>query len=172
MHRRDIPIASPCTADWTTMKPSDKSRFCGECKKFVHDLSQMTSDEARALLRAPATEGLCIRYLYDQYGNVVFRPEPAASKLVSAGALNRLKRFAAAATAVAMPLTLTACMGAPPPRYAMGAVVAPPMVTPEPCDVPEEDGGCALPVPEEQAPPVDAIDVITSPAPPSAVIAR
>jgi hypothetical protein len=34
----------------------------------VHDLSTMTSVEARSLLASPPTEGLFVRYLYDTHG--------------------------------------------------------------------------------------------------------
>ena len=84
-------------------------RFCGECKKHVHDLSRMTKGEARALLEGKATEGLCIRYLYDAHGDVVFADD---RRLVPASALTRAKRFVTAAAALALPMSLNACMGA------------------------------------------------------------
>lgn len=115
MQRDEIPIASPCGADWNGMTLADaKKRFCGECKKHVHDLSQMTRPEARALLASAVTEDLCVRYLYDERGEVWFAPE--AAPLVAPGRLARMKRFALAAAAVAAPLSLTACMGAAPAR--------------------------------------------------------
>ena len=93
--------------------PAAKKRFCAECKKHVHDLSKMSKREARALLEGEATEGLCIRYLYDARGDVVFADD---AKLVAASALNRAKRFVTAAVALAMPISLTACMGAYVPK--------------------------------------------------------
>ena len=104
MRRDDIRIESPCGMDWAGMKPADaKRRFCDTCKMHVHDLSSMTRGEAKALLASAETEGLCIRYLYDQHGDVVFTDS-----------LVRAKRFVAGALAVALPMTLTACMGAAP----------------------------------------------------------
>lgn len=126
MHREEIRIASPCGVDWNGMTLADaKKRFCAECKKHVHDLSQMTRAEARALLASPATEGLCVRYLHDERGEVWFAPE--AAPLVAPGRLARMKRFAMAAAAVAAPLSLTACMGAamPPQQPPRPAVAAP-----------------------------------------------
>jgi hypothetical protein len=64
MNRDHLVIPEPCKADWATMIPADKKRFCRECKKYVHDLSSMARDEARALLSAADTAGLCVRYLY------------------------------------------------------------------------------------------------------------
>jgi hypothetical protein len=106
MRREDIVIESPCGQDWSGMKPAGmKKRFCDTCKMHVHDLSKMTRCEAKALLSSDVTEGLCVRYLHDQHGDVVFTDS-----------LVRAKRFVAGALAVAMPMTLTACMGAAPAR--------------------------------------------------------
>lgn len=124
MHRSEIPIASPCGADWRTMSPSDTKRFCATCKKHVHDLSSMTKDEARALLASKPTEGLCVRYLYDaRGGDVIFR------NAVPAGFLVRAKRLAMIA---ALPMAAAACSSAmgeahpsqpnPEPVQMMGAI--------------------------------------------------
>lgn len=123
MHRDEIPIASPCGVYWNGMTLADaKKRFCADCKKHVHDLSQMSRAEARTLLSSTATENLCVRYLHDERGEIWFAPE--AAPLVAPGRLARVKRFALAAAAVAAPLSLTACMGAaptPPPQPPMPA---------------------------------------------------
>lgn len=98
-------------------------RFCGDCKKHVNDLSMMTETEARELLASPTTEGLCIRYLADEKGQLAFLPD------VPVSGLTRLKRAALAAATLAAPLSLAACMGAAPqpePRFeTMGAVAIP-----------------------------------------------
>jgi hypothetical protein len=122
MRATDIPIASPCGADWRTMKPSDTKRFCEACKKHVHDLSAMTPAEARALLASPPTEGLCVRYLHDAHGDVVFRDAPLPSAM-----LVRAKRIAQAAAWVALPAALAACSSAIDscPMPTMGAVAVP-----------------------------------------------
>lgn len=107
MRREEIAIESPCGMDWNGMKPADmKRRFCDACKMHVHDLSQMTRREAKALLASERTEGLCIRYLHDRHGEVVFTDS-----------LVRAKRLALGAVALASTMSLTACMGsAPAPR--------------------------------------------------------
>jgi len=123
MQATEIPIESPCGADWRTMKPSDKKRFCESCRKHVHDLSAMTSKDARELLASPPTEGLCVRYLYDAHGEIVFRDAPLASSM-----LVRAKRIAARAAAVAFPVALAACssaMGERQEPMMMGAVACP-----------------------------------------------
>ncbi|MGD0528319.1 MAG: hypothetical protein ABSE49_24500 [Polyangiaceae bacterium] len=125
MHRNDLPIASPCTVDWTTMTLADRGRFCGDCKKVVRELAQLSEAEARAMLASPPTEGLCVRYVYDATGEIVFRPD-----VVPVARLARVRRAAAVALAAAsLPLAVAGCMGAaPPPRPP--AVPAAPTVDP------------------------------------------
>jgi hypothetical protein len=134
MNRSDLPIPSPCGADWQGMTPRDMAtRLCAACNKHVTDLSRMTRDDARRLLASKATEGLCVRYLYDERGEILFAGAPA--KLVPASGLAKMKRLVAAAAVAAAPLTLTACMGAvepqlpPPPMPVQGMVT---MQTPPP----------------------------------------
>src|SRR4051812_24592207 len=116
MRRDEIAIELPCSADWDTMTAAGRKRFCADCKKYVHDLSRMKEDDAKALLGTG--KDLCVRYVYDEVGNVVFDID---EKVVRASALVRAKRFAQAAAFVALPMSLTACMGTAPPRR-----VAPP----------------------------------------------
>jgi hypothetical protein len=112
MKRGDARIVTPCGADWMAMSPRGKARLCGSCDKLVHDLSSMSEPEARKLLGAPRTEGLCIRYLHDQTGEIWFRDR---APLVPANHLVRRASMAAAAVAVALVPALTeACGGAGP----------------------------------------------------------
>jgi hypothetical protein len=105
MNREELPVTSPCDADWATMTLSERGRFCAECRKVVHDLEQLSERDARALLESPRTDGLCVRYVHDATGEIVFRRE----------ALRRRVGVAAVAVA-AVSLSLTACMGAVRPR--------------------------------------------------------
>ena len=116
MNRTDLPIASPCNADWSTMTLADRGRFCGACRKVVRELSQMTEREARAMLSSPPTEGLCVRYVHDATGQIVFRREEP----MPVGRL--VRRAAMVALAAALPLSTAACMGAAP-MPVMGAAV-------------------------------------------------
>jgi hypothetical protein len=122
MNRTELPIASPCNADWTTMTFAERGRFCGACKKVVRELAQMTESEARAMLASPPTEGLCVRYIHDVAGEIVFRRE-----VVPVSSLQRMRRAAATALAAAsLPLVAAGCMGAAPmPPPVMGAAPAP-----------------------------------------------
>jgi hypothetical protein len=103
MKTAELPIKSPCDADWATMNPRKTGRFCGDCKKVVEDLSSMREADAKRRVAA-APEGLCIRYLHDEHGNVWFQDTP----LVSPGSL--LRKGASLAALALMPM-LTACMG-------------------------------------------------------------
>jgi hypothetical protein len=108
MNRTDLPIATPCNVDWSTMTLADRGRFCGACRKVVRELAQMTETDARALLALPPTEGLCVRYVHDATGEIVFRQD----RVVPVGRI--VRRAAMVALAAALPLTSAACMGAAP----------------------------------------------------------
>jgi hypothetical protein len=102
------------------MTLADRGRFCGECKKVVRELAQLTEKQARALLASPPTEGLCVRYVHDTTGEILFRPA-----VVPVGRLARAKRAAVVALAAAsLPLAAAGCMGsAPVPPPVMGSPV-------------------------------------------------
>jgi hypothetical protein len=148
MNRTDLPIATPCSADWTTMTLADRGRFCGDCKKVVRELAQLTEREARALLASPPTEGLCVRYVHDTTGEIVFRPD-----VVPVSRLARMRRAVAVALAAAsLPMAAAGCMGAAPmPPPVMGAAPAP--VSPPPETMGEVRMGAAPPPSPEVPPP-------------------
>jgi hypothetical protein len=88
--------------------PGRPRPILGACRKVVRELRQMTEPEARALLASPPTEGLCVRYVHDATGEILFRRDD----VVPVGKL--LRRAAAVALAVALPVGSMACMGAAP----------------------------------------------------------
>jgi hypothetical protein len=111
MHRRHLPIAAPCHADWNTMEGDAKARFCLQCTKHVHNLSEMPRLDAAALLleaRPAAGTGeddhaasLCVRYRFTPEGEIQFatrRVAPSAPARQVAGA--RALQQAAAASLV------------------------------------------------------------------------
>lgn len=128
MHRDEIRIDSPCEADWDSMTPEGRRRFCDICRKHVHDLSSMTGDEARTLLASSKTERLCVRYIHDSAGHVLFtdserrawKRELNAEFLVPASRLVKTKRVALA-MAVASPFTLAGCDVFMPKYATMGS---------------------------------------------------
>lgn len=46
-----VDVATPCHAEWNSMTGDDRSRFCGQCRKHVYNLSAMTADQAVSLIR-------------------------------------------------------------------------------------------------------------------------
>jgi hypothetical protein len=68
----NIRIASPCTADWSRMSGDERVRHCGDCKKNVYNLSDMTREEAEAVIIAK--EGrLCVRYYQRKDGTILLK---------------------------------------------------------------------------------------------------
>jgi hypothetical protein len=67
----NIRVAAPCTADWTKMAGDERVRACGDCNKNVYNLSEMTREEAEALI--VEKEGrLCVRYYRRTDGTILF----------------------------------------------------------------------------------------------------
>ena len=92
MNSKAVKIAAPCGADWTKMTPADGGRFCGDCKKVVKNISSMTEKDARKLLRSAGEGELCVRYMHDKLGNVVFGADQPRPDFVPASMLSRAKR--------------------------------------------------------------------------------
>ena len=65
-----LQIADPCTSSWAEMQGDGRARFCGHCKKSVHDLSAMTRSEAERLV-CESAGSLCVRFKRDELGSVV-----------------------------------------------------------------------------------------------------
>jgi hypothetical protein len=116
MQASRIRIDEPCHEDWGAMRPEGARRFCDRCDKHVHDLSALTELEAQAVLAARDSARVCVRYLVDVEGTIVFR-QPAP--VVPVSALRR--RRPPIVRAAAMALALAACtpheqtMGEPAP---------------------------------------------------------
>jgi hypothetical protein len=90
----NIRIASPCTADWSKMTGDERVRHCGDCKKNVYNLSDMTRDEAEAVIIEK--EGrLCIRYYQRTDGTILLKD-------CTVGVSRRRRRRLVAAGAIAM----------------------------------------------------------------------
>jgi hypothetical protein len=88
----NVTIPSPCNADWNQMIGNDQVRFCEHCKLDVHNLSQMTRNQAERLV-ARANGRLCARYHYDPAGRPITLP--VSQKLHRLG--RRVSRIAAGA---------------------------------------------------------------------------
>jgi hypothetical protein len=78
-----IQVNSPCPALWEQMAGDEQRRFCTHCRKFVHNLTQMPSDQAERLVCESAGE-LCVRFARDEStGKIItldYRPAPKTSR--------------------------------------------------------------------------------------------
>lgn len=105
MKRDELKIQSPCHENYDAMSGDGPRRFCASCSTHVTNLSDMTREDAQAFVEASRGQSVCIRYRFDQTGNVTFAPSrPRRSPHV--------RQLLMAAAAVVVPL-LTACDHAP-----------------------------------------------------------
>jgi hypothetical protein len=111
MDASDLELSRPCPIDLDDLgvDRSQPQVFCAHCQATVTDISKMREAEAAAFVAERRGSGVCISYLRDAAGNVLFadspRPRPAPA-LVPAARLIRPKLRRAAAIAA---LSLAAC---------------------------------------------------------------
>src|ERR1700722_17094076 len=74
-----IAIASPCTVPWDEMQGDARTRFCTKCSQAVHDISQMTTDEAGRVL-SNAEKSVCTRIHRRADGPVMSADCPATRR--------------------------------------------------------------------------------------------
>ena len=134
----NIRVASPCTADWGAMTGDDRVRACAQCNKNVYNLSEMTRDEAEALILG--REGrLCVRYFQRTDGTILLKDckvgtaQRRKRRVIAAGAAALLAgggllawRFSRGEDAPKSRITI-----APQPEPLMGEVAVSPEVVPE-----------------------------------------
>src|SRR5688572_2510988 len=95
----NVRIASPCSARWEDMYGDERTRFCGECKLNVYNLSDMTKYDAENLFRL--SEGrLCVRYYRRPDGTILTKDCPVGWARVK----ERVTLFAAAALSLVISL--------------------------------------------------------------------
>lgn len=85
---RQIRVAKPCHENWDSMSGEEQSKFCGQCQKSVHNLSEMTPKEAKDLLLNE--EKPCIRYIPDANGAPIYKGTAAWKTLLAAGAVGMI----------------------------------------------------------------------------------
>jgi hypothetical protein len=147
--RRQLPlanvrIASPCQASWADMVGDDRTRFCSECRKHVHDLTKMSTAEVESFLHA-RSDGTCVRLYQRTDGRVITDDCPVGVRRRRARALVATM-FGAGACAL---LSLTAIarvmtseispidMRQPTPPIYLPTPVTPPVAEPRPETRPE-----------------------------------
>ena len=83
MRRVELPILNPCHEDYAAMDGPLERRFCDKCDKHVHNLSEMTEREAKALLDGRDGARLCVRYRCGADGRIKFRPTARKAAFVA-----------------------------------------------------------------------------------------
>ena len=68
----NIRVATPCSADWAKMTGDDRARACGDCKKNVYNVSNLTREEAQALIIEKEGK-LCVRYFQRADGTILLK---------------------------------------------------------------------------------------------------
>jgi len=132
----NVEIKSPCPVSWNASDRCGTSRFCHLCTKKVYNLSNMTEPEAQAVVdRKRAGEDVCVSFIGDRDGNVLF-----------------MRSTAAAAAAAGLLTAQVAMADGAVPTLTPTAVVAPVMAdaaantTPNPlADVSDTDCGSTTP---------------------------
>jgi len=56
-----ISVASPCHESWGNMQGDERARVCGQCRKHVYNLAEMTRPEIEALIIAKEGK-FCARF--------------------------------------------------------------------------------------------------------------
>jgi len=68
----NIRVATPCSADWSKMTGDERTRACADCNKNVYNLSNLTRDEAQALIIEKEGK-LCVRYYQRADGTILLK---------------------------------------------------------------------------------------------------
>ena len=104
----NLRVATPCSADWAAMTGDDRVRACADCNKNVYNISEMTRDEAEALI--VAKEGrLCVRYFQRKDGTILLKDcvvgvaQKRKRRVIAAGAAALLAGGAGAAYKLTRP---------------------------------------------------------------------
>lgn len=99
-----LQLSFQCPASWEEMEGDDRRRYCGHCRKHVHNLSAMTRAEAEAIVTGP--EEVCVRMERRADGTTVLKDCPKAM-----AARRKLSRIAGASLAAGGAVALPGCAG-------------------------------------------------------------
>ncbi len=76
----DIRVESPCQESWAGMSGDAQRRFCARCKHSVNNISEMTREEAAAVIASTEPgRRVCVRFRRDDSGQIVFKPARGVS---------------------------------------------------------------------------------------------
>ncbi|MBL8859222.1 MAG: hypothetical protein JNL28_11995 [Planctomycetes bacterium] len=118
-----LQIKTPCPMSWDELVGGDKQRFCSACSLHVHNASELSRDEAHALV-TQADARVCMKVEYDASGAPLFRDSQAVvanARNAPKSGLARLSRWAATAAAG----VLAACHGSVPESTTTDPAVVP-----------------------------------------------
>lgn len=78
-----LSVASPCPVSWDSMSPSksDNVRFCGQCSKYVYDISSMSRIDAEEFLECRSGR-VCITYYQRSDGRIMTDDCPAKFRAI------------------------------------------------------------------------------------------
>ncbi len=91
-----IRIASPCDARWEDMTGDARRRHCAQCDLDVHNISNMTRDEAEHLLAKLSEGRICARFYRRSDGTILTRDCPNGLAAARRLLLRTTSRLAAA----------------------------------------------------------------------------
>lgn len=91
---QSVEVAALCDAEWDAMEGDKKKRFCAPCQRFVHNLAELTTAEAEALLLEP--DRVCVRLYRRADGTILTQDCPVGLRR------RKRRRLAAAASALAL----------------------------------------------------------------------
>jgi hypothetical protein len=92
----NLRIASPCPITWDAMRGDDRVRFCDSCSKHVYNVSDLTAEEAVALIQESDGHS-CVRLYRRKDGTVLTADCPVG---IRSAVRRRLMRLAAAGVIV------------------------------------------------------------------------
>jgi hypothetical protein len=106
----NLRIASPCPATWEAMRGDHRVRFCDSCSKHVYNVSDLTADEAVALIQKSDGQS-CVRLFRRKDGTVLTADCPVGIRFAVRRRLIRL--VSAAVVVFAMLRSGSGCLRAP-----------------------------------------------------------
>jgi len=118
----NIRIATPCSAEWAKMTGDERVRACGDCKKNVYNLSDMTRDEAQALIIEKEGK-LCVRYFQRTDGTILLKDCVIGIKRKRRRRLFAVGAAALLAGGAGLVYRSMADVAPPPPEPRMGGLI-------------------------------------------------
>src|SRR5262245_9355666 len=130
-----LDVPSPCAVPWKSMTGNDRRRYCGQCRKYVYNLSAMTAAEAQSFLRR-SNGTPCVRF-YRRLDGTVVTTDRCGNRVA-----RTWRRFATSVAAMLVALTsLVGCDCSKLGLCTQGKLAPPPgaRTNPPPADEHEED---------------------------------